>query len=307
MSDANFRLSPEPGLGLVLELQDSEGESLEVEVGHSVLSKLDQVLRDLELGVQELWSGDADQTMKELERNAAETMDQILCADDRVRERLAWLGRAADAQNRPFGISLEIEDDSLSRIPWELVGGTSPGSSPLSGARIVRRMGHRSWEWARTGTHLEIHCSGPVSINSEYTDPGGLGEGLADLDAVRVIHPGASMSSHEGSPYRVHHCRIMGGWQISMDTHEVPSDVALTVVELLPSGEADQSLSPAQAWSLGNGGPVVCARRAMLGGVGVVAWDSLYRALAGGLRLEDAVEAVRDSLRLLSHGHPQAR
>ena len=79
MSDANFRLSPEPGMGLVLELQDSEGESLEAEVEPSSLSKLDRVLRDLELGVQERWSGDADQTMKGLERDAAEFMDQILC------------------------------------------------------------------------------------------------------------------------------------------------------------------------------------------------------------------------------------
>ena len=45
MSDANFRLSPEPGMGLVLELQDSEGESLEAEVEPSFLSKLDRVLQ----------------------------------------------------------------------------------------------------------------------------------------------------------------------------------------------------------------------------------------------------------------------
>ena len=82
---------------------------------------------------------------------------------------------------------------------------------------------------------------GPVSANSTNTrTQGDLGEGLADLDAVRVIHAGGTISSQDGSPYRIHHCRIMGGWQISMDLDEAPADAALTVVELLPSGEVDQ-------------------------------------------------------------------
>ena len=166
-----------------------------------------------------------------------------------------------------------------------MVGGTSPGSSHQWCA-IVRRMGHRSW-WARTGTRWKFIVRARVR-QSEYTDPGGLGEGLADLDAVRVIHAGGSISSQDGS-YRIHHCRIMGGWQISMDLDEAPADAALTVVELLPSGEADQGISPAQRGGEMAGQWFVLAEPCG----GRVSWlGTVYRALAGGLRLEDAVEAV---------------
>jgi hypothetical protein len=308
MSEALLRLSPTVNSGLLIELVDPEGSSFEDEQGSTSIGQLLRLVEELEQGAQEQWSGDADRAMRDLERKGAELMDQILCGDSRIRGRLAWLARSADAEGHSLRLGLEIHDEALARIPWELVAGVGKGSSPLSSARVIRIMTGSDRAWAPTGSWLEIHCTGPMSLGSDLTDPGGIGEGLADLDSVHVVQPGIAIPpSNGGSPYRIHHCRVLGEGLVSLDEEPPPPNKALTVVELLGRGEYARSHSPRQAWKMGNGGPVICARGPMFGGVGVVAWDSLYRALAGGLSLENAVEAVRDGLRLLCHGHPDSR